>query len=181
MTADAGGRQRIEARTESAEDTRALAAALAPALEPGDVLLLVGDLGAGKTTFTQGLAAGLGVTEQVTSPTFTLVRPYACAPPGPGNGHAPVRTLLHADLYRVERLHEVADLALGEMVEDGAVAVVEWGDVGAPVLGAGALVARITEDDGEARSLVMELPAGRDALAGELRRRLARWTGRGGS
>ena len=179
MTGDAGGR-RIEARTESAEDTRALAAALAPALEPGDVLLLVGDLGAGKTTFTQGLAAGLGVTEPVTSPTFTLVRPYACAPAGQGDRRASVRALLHADLYRVERLHEVADLALGEMVEDGAVAVVEWGDVGAPVLGAGALVARISEDGDEARRVVMDLPAGRDALAGELRRRLARWSARGG-
>jgi tRNA threonylcarbamoyladenosine biosynthesis protein TsaE len=118
----------IVARTSSSEETRRLAAALAQELVAGDLLLLVGDLGTGKTTFTQGLARGLGVTDPVTSPTFTLVRAYRC---GPG----PVRTFLHADLYRLDRMRDVVDLGIGEMVEDDSVAVVEWGDVAASVFG----------------------------------------------
>ena len=118
----------IVARTTSAAATRDLAGALAGALAPGDLLLLVGDLGSDKTTFTQGLALGLGVTDPVTSPTFTLVRAYRC---GPG----PVRTLLHADLYRLDRLQDVVDLGIGEMVDDQSVAVVEWGDVAASLFG----------------------------------------------
>jgi len=126
----------LVARTTGPDDTRALGAALAGVLRPGDVVLLVGDLGAGKTVLAQGIAAGLGVTDSVTSPTFTLVRPLRCAP-------GPVRTMLHADLYRLERRREVVDLALGELVEDQAVAVVEWGEAAAPLLGADALTVRL--------------------------------------
>ncbi len=115
------------------ESTRRLGAALGALARPGDLVLLVGGLGAGKTVLAQGFAAGLGVEGPVTSPTFTLVRQYRC---GPG---APVRQLLHADLYRLDHLAEVADLALPELLEGDAVALVEWGDVGAPVLGEGAL------------------------------------------
>jgi tRNA threonylcarbamoyladenosine biosynthesis protein TsaE len=115
--------------TATAGETRDLAAALAPLCRPGDVLLLVGGLGAGKTTFAQGFARGLGVAGPVTSPTFTLVRQYPCHSPGG------VRQLLHADVYRLESLAEVADLGLPELVEDGAVALVEWGDAAAPALG----------------------------------------------
>ena len=104
-----------------APGTRALAAALAPVCRPGDVLLLSGDLGAGKTTFAQGFAPALGVDEPVTSPTFTLVRLRGRA------GPTGVRTLLHADVYRLDHLGEIADLGLGQLVEDGAVALVEWG------------------------------------------------------
>ncbi len=129
-------------RTRSADDTRALGTALAAVLRPGDVVLLAGDLGAGKTTLTQGMAAGLGVTDPVTSPTFTLVRSHRVdAAAGPG-----VRTLLHADLYRLDRVAEVVDLGLDELVEEGAVAVVEWGDVAAPVLGPDVLVVTLSED-----------------------------------
>jgi len=126
----------ILARTSSAEETRRLAASLAGELAPGDVILLVGDLGTGKTTFTQGLARGLGVTDQVTSPTFTLLRAYPC-PAGA------VRTLLHADLYRLDRLQDVIDLGIPEMVDDGSVAVVEWGDMAGAVLGPEALTVRL--------------------------------------
>jgi tRNA threonylcarbamoyladenosine biosynthesis protein TsaE len=101
------------------EATRALAGRLASLLVAGDVLLLEGDLGAGKTTFTQGLAAALGVTQAVTSPTFVLVGVY---PTDRGFD------LVHADVYRLERLSEVADLGLAEMADEGAVLVVEWGD-----------------------------------------------------
>jgi tRNA threonylcarbamoyladenosine biosynthesis protein TsaE len=106
-------------------DTRSVAAAVAPFLQPGDVILLDGDLGAGKTTFTQGLAHALGVPEGVTSPTFTLVRGYATAA-----GF----DLLHADVYRLDRLSEVVDLALPEFLDDGAVAVIEWGRKAAAAL-----------------------------------------------
>ena len=120
--------------TASAEGTRALAAALAGVCAVGDVLLLSGDLGAGKTTFAQGFGRALGIDEPITSPTFTLVRQY-----GTGAGGHGVRTLLHADVYRLDSLGEIADLGLGQLVEDGGVALVEWGDAAEPVLGGGAL------------------------------------------
>jgi tRNA threonylcarbamoyladenosine biosynthesis protein TsaE len=126
----------IVARTSSPGETRLLAAALAGELTAGDLLLLVGALGTGKTTFTQGLARGLGVTGPVTSPTFTLVRAYPCAA-------GAVSTLLHADLYRLDRLSDVVDLGLPEMVEDDSVAVVEWGDVAASVFGPDVLIIRL--------------------------------------
>jgi tRNA threonylcarbamoyladenosine biosynthesis protein TsaE len=114
----------VRIATASVDETRALAARVAPLLVPGDVILLGGDLGAGKTAFTQGLAAALGISEPVTSPTFTLVRSYDTA------GFR----LLHADVYRLEHLQEIIDLGLPELVEEGAVAVIEWGDNAAPVL-----------------------------------------------
>ena len=105
--------------------TKAFAGRLALLLRPGDVLLLDGDLGAGKTTFTQGLAAAVGVDSGVTSPTFTLMNIYATTA-----GF----DLVHVDVYRLERLSEVVDLALPEMIEDGAVVVVEWGGRAASAL-----------------------------------------------
>lgn len=109
----------------TAEATQSAAAAVAGLLEPGDVVLLDGELGAGKTTFTQGLARALGAAEAVTSPTFTLVHSY---PTTAGFD------LLHVDVYRLERLNEIVDLALPEQIEDGAVAVIEWGGRAAPAL-----------------------------------------------
>jgi tRNA threonylcarbamoyladenosine biosynthesis protein TsaE len=137
--------------TDSADTTRQLAASLAPLCLPGDVLLLAGDLGAGKTTFAQGFAAGLGITGAVTSPTFVLVHQY------PVEGRPPVRVLLHADVYRLDHLHEIADLGLAELVEDGGVALVEWGDAAEPVLGSGALVVRLAaaDDDDQRRAVVV--------------------------
>lgn len=118
---------------------KALGAVLARLLRPGDTVLLGGDLGAGKTTFVQGVAAALGVSEPVTSPTFVLLHSY--------------RTkagweLLHADVWRLEQLHEVVDLAIPELIEDGAAAVVEWGEMAAPALAPDCLhVAIDFEDD----------------------------------
>jgi tRNA threonylcarbamoyladenosine biosynthesis protein TsaE len=113
----------IVAATKSPDDTRELAAAVAGLARPGDVLLLEGELGSGKTVFAQGFGRGLGVEEQVTSPTFTLVRTY--------EGRL---TLVHADVYRLDHLQEVVDLALPELLDEGAVAVIEWGDVAASTL-----------------------------------------------
>jgi tRNA threonylcarbamoyladenosine biosynthesis protein TsaE len=107
----------IELHTTSVAETREVAAALAPLLRVGDCVVLAGEMGAGKTAFTQGLAAALGVDEPVTSPTFTLVHTYT----------AGRLRLHHLDVYRLDRLGEVEDLGLAELLDDGAV-VVEWGD-----------------------------------------------------
>ena len=147
----------VTLRTSSAEATRALGSAFAGVLRGGDVVLVAGELGAGKTTFVQGVAAGLGVADQVTSPTFTLVRPYACHTGREEmavEDGAPVRVLLHADLYRLDRLAEVADLALAELVEEQAVALVEWGDVAEPVLGRDALRVHLRSGSAEGERLV---------------------------
>ena len=161
--------------TTSAADTRAVGGSLAQVLEPGDVVLLAGDLGTGKTTLTQGIAAGLGVVDDVTSPTFTLVRTHTCGVRGRAAATA-VRTLLHADLYRLDRLHEVADLAIAEMVDDGAVAVVEWGDVAMPVLGDQSLVVELacgSRDDDRVLSVVAHASWG--VRYDRLARALQRW------
>ncbi len=103
---------------QSAQQLQRLAAGLAASLEPGDLLVLSGDLGAGKTTFTQGLGRGLGVREGIISPTFVLVRIHPSLRGGP--------QLVHVDAYRLEAAEEVDGLDL-ESTMDGSVTVVEWG------------------------------------------------------
>jgi len=144
--------------SESPAATKDVAGRLAGLCASGDVVLLSGDLGAGKTAFAQGFAAGLGVVGPVTSPTFALVRQYRCA------GTAPVATLIHADVYRTGSLGEVIELALGELVEERAIALVEWGDLAAPALGNDAL------------DVLLELPADAD---GDMERRVITIRGRG--
>ncbi len=131
----------VRAATDSVEETRRLAGRLAPLCRAGDVVLLVGDLGAGKTAFAQGFAAALGVAGPVTSPTFALVRHYRCG------AASRVATLIHADVYRTGTVAEVVDLALAELVEEDAVAVVEWGDLAAPALGASTLEVTLVVPD----------------------------------
>ena len=127
--------------------TQDVAARLARVLQPGDVILLEGDLGAGKTTFTQGMARALGVAGAVTSPTFVLMNIY---PTEPGFD------LVHVDVYRLDRLSEVVDLALPEMLEDGSVVVVEWGERAAAALpGPHLRVSIAAGDDGE-RTVTLE-------------------------
>jgi tRNA threonylcarbamoyladenosine biosynthesis protein TsaE len=118
--------------TASAQQTRAIGAGIAPLLSAGDVVLLVGSLGAGKTTFVQGLVAALGGREPVTSPTFTLAHKYRTSPP-----------VTHVDLWRLGHLQEVVDLALEEDLDEGGVVIVEWGDAAEPLYGADALVVRL--------------------------------------
>ena len=103
----------------SPQDTARYAATIAAELRPRDVLLLTGDLGAGKTTFTKALCAAMGVVDTVTSPTFTLVHEY----------RGSKLVVCHADLYRLERTGELADLGLDDARRSGAVLVVEWGDL----------------------------------------------------
>lgn len=107
----------------SPEETRIIGASLAPVLLPGDVLSLNGDLGAGKTVFVQGLAAALGVTQRVTSPAFTIVHEYEARWP-----------ILHIDVYRLSSYQEVIDLGFEELIDPGAILVVEWGEAVAPLL-----------------------------------------------
>jgi tRNA threonylcarbamoyladenosine biosynthesis protein TsaE len=121
-----------------------LAAGLAAAARRGDVVVLAGPLGAGKTTFAQGFARGLGVQGPVTSPTFTLVRQYPCA----------LGQLVHADLYRLDQLAEVEDLGVSELVEDG-VALVEWGDVAEPMLSPVAYVVRLVVQGDDEREITV--------------------------
>ena len=121
----------LELRAASLADTRAIAAALAGLSRPGDLVVLSGEMGAGKTTFAQGFGAALGVTEPITSPTFTLVHTYDIAP-GSGNG---AKALHHADLYRLDRTAEIADLALEELAEYQGIVLVEWGDVAEALFG----------------------------------------------
>lgn len=132
--------------TSSADETRAVGAGIAGMLRPGDVVLLVGSLGAGKTTFVQGLVAALGGEEPVTSPTFTLARTYRTTPP-----------VTHVDLWRLERLQEVVDLALDEVLDDGGVVVAEWGEAAEPLYGADSLLVWFEWGAAEAeRSIAVE-------------------------
>ncbi|HEX2089767.1 MAG TPA: tRNA (adenosine(37)-N6)-threonylcarbamoyltransferase complex ATPase subunit type 1 TsaE [Actinomycetota bacterium] len=107
----------LELLTASPEESQAVGAAIAPALAAGDVISLTGDLGAGKTTFVQGVAPTLGVTDHVVSPTFTLVREY--------DGTLPV---YHFDVYRLDNLQEVLDLGFEETLDLGGIVFIEWGD-----------------------------------------------------
>lgn len=113
----------IRVRTAAVDETRSVGSALGGLFQPGDILLLAGEMGAGKTAFTQGLGEGLGVTDRITSPTFTIAQEYA--------GRL---TLHHLDMYRLSHLNEALDVGLGEIIEEEAVIVIEWGDAVVPLL-----------------------------------------------
>ena len=120
----------------TAADMRALGERLAAQLRPGDLVVLTGDLGAGKTTLVQGLAAALGVTEPVLSPTFVIARVYR-------SGRVP---LVHVDAYRLGSAVEVEDLDLDASVEESAT-VVEWGEGLVDDLATDRLVLQILRSD----------------------------------
>lgn len=108
-------------KTSSAEETIALGRELAKSLQPPKLVLLRGDLGAGKTTLTKGIAAGFGAAEEeeVTSPTFTLIHEY----------RGERATLYHIDLYRIETERELATLGIDDLLlEPGNVVLIEWGE-----------------------------------------------------
>jgi tRNA threonylcarbamoyladenosine biosynthesis protein TsaE len=141
----------IHAATKAVEQTRELAAAIAALVHPGDIVLLSGDLGAGKTAFVQGFARAIGVEEQVTSPTFTIARSY----------EGRIR-LHHLDVYRLDHLQEAEDLGLSELVDDdsGAVTLIEWGEAVAPVLPADYLAVALAYGDGDDDRLLSLRPIG---------------------
>lgn len=139
----------LRCATSSVESTRALAAAVAGLVRDGDLLVLVGDLGAGKTAFTQGLAGALGVDDPVTSPTFTLANRY--------EGRLVVN---HLDVYRLGTVEEADDLAIPELLDDG-VTLVEWGDTILAALPAERLDVRITLGAGDDDRDLVLTPVGR--------------------
>lgn len=130
----------------SPEQTRRFGMHLGMLVAPGDVVLLHGDLGAGKTHFTQGIAEGLGITEVVRSPTFTLVNEYH-------EGRLP---LYHIDLYRLEGDEEIATIGLDEYLDGDGVVVVEWPEKGENWLPREAFHLYLTHVNDLRRSLRME-------------------------
>ena len=118
---EGGGRE--GASTERPAQTEALGAALASRLQPGDVVLVSGELGAGKTTFVRGAARALGVTEPVTSPTFTIGQRY--------EGRVPVS---HLDLYRLEGVEDEDPALLEDYLRADSIAFIEWPQAAAPAL-----------------------------------------------
>jgi len=108
----------MEVVSNSVAETEALGAALAARLTPGSVVAFTGDLGAGKTAFTRGLARGLGVTERVTSPTFTIVNEYE-------GGRLP---FFHFDMYRLAGSDELFDIGWEDYLARGGVCAVEWSE-----------------------------------------------------
>ncbi len=134
---------RLELAAETADDTRSVGEAFAYLLRARDAVILTGELGAGKTTLVQGIARGLGVTDRVVSPTFTLVREY--------HGRLEVA---HVDVYRLERIQDVMDLGLEELGDGEAVLLVEWGDAVEEVLPADHVTIELTGTaEGDARRL----------------------------
>ncbi len=129
----------LAARSHGPADTATIAAAVADLTVAGDVIVLGGDLGAGKTAFTKAFGAGLDVTDAITSPTFTLHQRY-------DSGRLVVH---HLDVYRIEQIEETIDLALPELFESGGVVVLEWGDTIAPALPASYLMVQIEFGEGD--------------------------------
>ncbi len=113
----------LQVVTRSPEETRILGAALAPALLPGDVISLSGDLGAGKTVFVQGLATALGAQGRVTSPTFTIVHEYEARYP-----------IVHLDVYRLNSFQELLDLGFEDFLAPNGILLMEWGEAVEPLL-----------------------------------------------
>ena len=137
----------MQIQTHSPEETEAVGRKLAVQLQPGDVLAYYGDLGAGKTAFTRGLAAGLGVTEPVTSPTYTIVNEYL-------SGRLP---LFHFDMYRLGSADELFDIGWEDYLARGGICAVEWSENVEEAL-TGALRITITKDsaDENVRTITIE-------------------------
>lgn len=128
----------VQVRTGSAGETREVGQAVASLLRPRDAVVLTGELGAGKTTFAQGVARGLGIDEPVSSPTFTLVKEYSG-----------ILDLAHVDVYRLERIQDVLDLGLDELGGGDDVLLVEWGDTIEELLPDERLQVELTTDDAD--------------------------------
>lgn len=141
----------MQRATTSAEATRALGAAFAAVLRPGDVVSLSGDLGAGKTVFVQGACDGLGVRARVQSPSFVLVREYA----------GERMRVVHADAYRLGSLQELIDLGYEDLFAPDAVLFIEWGDAVDALLPQDRFDVRIEGQADERRAITVSAPQGR--------------------
>ncbi len=128
----------------SPEQTSEIGRRLAVELRPGDVLALAGDLGAGKTQFAKGIAAGLGIETDVTSPTFTLIHEYP--------GRLP---LYHIDLYRLESEEEVLGIGIDDYLDGDGVTVVEWADKFARLMPKGVRWVRFRALEGDEREIAL--------------------------
>ena len=133
-------------RAVTVDDTRSVGEALAPLLEPRDAVVLTGELGAGKTTFVQGVARGLGIEDQVVSPTFTLIKEYS--------GRL---DMAHVDVYRLDRIQDVVDLGLDELGRGEDVLLVEWGDVVEELLPMERLRVELSAEDPQGESDVRRI------------------------
>jgi tRNA threonylcarbamoyladenosine biosynthesis protein TsaE len=155
----------LHLRSDSLATTCAIAASLAGLARRGDLIVLAGEMGAGKTAFAKGFGEAIGVSEPITSPTYTLVHSYPA-------GRV---TLHHADIYRLTTHHEVADLALNELLESDGIVIVEWGDVVAGSLG-DHMVVRLEFDEADEEARQIKISAAGRAWAArwdEIERRLA--------
>jgi len=140
----------IQLTTSSARETQEVASKIAALIEQGDLVLLVGELGAGKTTFAQGFGQALGVVEPITSPTFTLAREY----------EGQRLTMHHLDVYRLEQIDEVLDLALPELLDSASVTLIEWGDAIIPALPGEYLEVRLEYGDDDDERVISVRPVG---------------------
>ena len=162
----------LTVRTRSADETTSLGRRVGALLRPGEVLLLVGDLGTGKTTFVQGLADGLGIGTRARSPTFTIVHSHE-------GGRYPLH---HVDLYRLSSPTDVGDLGLEELLEAPAVTAIEWGEKAGDLAGRDYLELEFAWDcEDEAVRTIKFLPFGRwrDRM-GELSETVRAWATEGG-
>ena len=125
--------------------TRALGLSIADAAEPGDIIALTGDLGTGKTALTKYIAEGLGIKEEVISPTFTIVREYR-------SGRLP---LFHFDVYRLSGPEEFIDAGAEDYLEDSGLSVIEWADIVADALPEDALLVQLEYADGDKRRITV--------------------------
>ncbi|MGI6730351.1 MAG: tRNA (adenosine(37)-N6)-threonylcarbamoyltransferase complex ATPase subunit type 1 TsaE [Anaerovoracaceae bacterium] len=124
---------------ENLEETRAFGLELAKNLKQGDIIALIGNLGTGKTTLTKSIAEGLGITEMITSPTFTIVQEYH-------EGRLP---LYHFDVYRINHVEEMYELGYEEYFFGKGVCIIEWADLIMDIIPKGAIVINIEYGDKE--------------------------------
>ena len=144
--------------TKSEEETMDIGRKMGLSLKPGDVIAMTGDLGAGKTHFTMGVAESLGVTEYVSSPTFTIVNEYT-------NGKMP---LYHMDAYRLGDPDELLEIGFEEYVSAGGVVIIEWADIVEDVLPPETIwikIQRMDMVDLNMRNITVEVPEGDDRFA----------------
>jgi tRNA threonylcarbamoyladenosine biosynthesis protein TsaE len=160
MTGQPLNEERFE--TASAEETIAVGHALAALLQPPLLLILRGELGAGKTMLVKGIAEAIGAAdaEEVTSPTFTLVHEYqgtSPAPPGALDNHLAAIKLYHLDLYRLEKESQLAALGIDEMVSPDSLVLIEWGEKFPSLVARADGEISLKHDGGDRRSIVLKL------------------------